>query len=231
MKMNNLTKLICATGLCSALLIPADVSAQNINLGDALKPAMEAMARQMAEALQRRWSMSPDEAVMPSTDSILTITLTNNYKDSARALIRVHSSPPPEIIMADTTVKQHAGEKRSLIADDSLDDSAAIYKDLTPLLTAPSNEIRLAPGETKSITVMLRVPLDAASGEYAAWVASHVVIDPSREGVKPDTLTSTAGIGSGGEGKYKAVIQGANILNTLRPGTEVVSSTKIVVKK
>lgn len=231
MKMNNITKLACAAGLSFALVIPAGLSAQGINLGAALKPAMEAFARQMADAMERRWVVTPDKIVAQPQDSILIIKFTNNHKDSARAYIKVHSYQPPEGYLPgqDTASKQHTGKKRSLIADDPSDDSASIYKDLTPWLTTPSEEVNLAPGETKSISVALKVPTDAASGEYAAWVASHVIVDPPKEGFKRDTLTTTVGTGHGSEGEYKIAIQG--IPNAFSPGTQIISSVKIVVKK
>lgn len=229
MKMNNITKLACAAGLSFALVIPAGLSAQGINLGAALKPAMEAFARQMADAMERQWAIAPGEIVAQPQDSILIITLTNNYRDSARAFIKVHSSPPPQAILPDTVAKQHTSKKRSLIADDPSDDSASIYKDLTPWLTTPSEEVSLAPGETKSISVALRVPTGVASGEYVAWVASHVIVDPPKEGFKRDTLTTTVGTGHSSEGEYKIAIQG--ITNAFSPGTQIISSVKIVVKK
>lgn len=209
--------------------VPSLLPAQGIDLGKAFKPALEAMARQMEDMLRRRLAMNPEDKQITVSDSAVTITVTNNYEDSARTLIKVHKTPPPATIKplgaADSSKSK---PKRSLVAKGEASDTGVVYKDLAPWVTSDVQEFVLGPGESKTITVSVRIPADIAEGEYAAWIGAHVVVGKS-EKLKEKATAEGVVDSKDGHSSYKVAVQG--IPTSVPEGTQIISFTKLVVKK
>lgn len=225
---------ICAI-LCTALPVTGldsqEVRGRGFDLGKAFKPVMEAMAKRAAEVLARKPLMDPEERSVLSTDSIVVVNITNNFVDTADVFIKAHNTLPPNVIVPEAEKKAESSEKqkakRSLIARD---DSSSFYQDLMPYIKVARDSFKLAPGESKRIEIRIDLKDEMSTGEYTAWVAAHVVVG---EGKKDgfSALDKEVVTTSSDEGETVSIeVQGVPSAS-LPPGSQVISTTKLVYKK
>lgn len=245
--------LFTGVAVCTFCL-PSLLPAQGINLGDlfskAMQPMLESAAIRSADMKERELVFNTDSINATGNDTIVTFTVTNSYSDSAKFVVKLHSTPPPKVIWPpeyrghtnnDKKAEPPAQSKsKGLFAEENPQESTgALLRDLTPHISVKEESTHiLGPGESKAIAVSISPHPQMADADYIAWVAAHVIIGANA--TVPDSVvkaykqqsTEQNSTANNSEVEVKVNRPDGSVAEpdySIPPGTEIISSTKILL--
>lgn len=207
---------------CSLTVIASSTlyaqGADGINVGETVSKVIPELMAREREIMMRRVLILPPEKQFSISDTLITLTLRNSSNDTLEASLKLYSVPPPQLIAPRSSGSEEEESRRvpSLIDRKQESTSEKTYKDLTPWISEFPKKVIIPPGALTDIEVRVKLPKDA-KGEYAAWIATHVIVPESKSTVVQDEVTS----GSQSVA-FKVEFEGLT-----KPGSVLVGSTKI----
>lgn len=218
-KSSQIAALLVVLLLCMPVAV---AQGQQISIGKAIGEALaKSMGDQLIEAATRRITVHPGDKAISSSDTLVTLTLINTYKDTLEASMHLYTSPPERVMMESKFQEtEQKPVKKSIIADEQPEDSTGTLKDLSPWIKEFPRKVTLGPGDTTQIQVLVKIPNNVEPGEYVVWFATQVKASVQQKESPKDPEVKEGNVGvrvkTGGAG--------------FKPGTVFVDACRIIYK-
>lgn len=160
------TRAIIFSVAAGGILVPSSASAQIV--GGGFGDMVQQLREKFAAMSNRRIVILPDSVTVDSSTRTAVLKFENTTIDTLEAEISVHRSVPGTMNGIDTS------EAAPVSVNDTVrsgTDSSRTEGLATWLRNVPS-QIRLAPGEVKTVTVTVDPPPGTPAGVYTVWIVA-----------------------------------------------------------
>lgn len=167
------------TAAALLFMSPRQAAAQ-INLGDALgKMIAEQFSKGFEAAAKRKVDITPISNTLNDSTKEIVLELHHQSDETITAKLTIGNNPNGGRVVekaADSSGAEPAKKKPSLLDEEEnkKDTSSISYKPMADWIVGLPETITVAPGEKKKIKLTVKIPPNAAPGEYAAWIATDV---------------------------------------------------------